>query len=133
MVATIVFRPMEINIPPEIFLAAVISFFVLLLIKKIFWDSGPRGGSAPERSKNVLIRKADPETMQEIRRIANIDQLMAFVSEYEWLDGEENDLLLAKAIYFEAGLEEEDWAAIYEVAAAGSELERVAKEKLATR
>lgn len=128
--ATTVFRPMEINIPPEIFISAVMAFFIVLLIIKLFRENRKQDSPAPwEPGNDHPSDQADPETVEEIRKISSIDELMAFVSDYEWLDGDENKLLLSKALAFEAGLDQDDWASIYEIAAEGSELERVAEEK----
>lgn len=75
----------------------------------------------------------DPDLINEIKEAVSTRQLMGIVDDEMYneteLCGEENNVLMAKALSFESELCRHDWAHIYYIAEEGSMLEKVAEEK----
>lgn len=86
-------------------------------------DELPR--SVEEEEEEV----ADPEVVEEIKNASSAEELMEIVRGYDFV-GEENDVLLEKALAFADELNTDDWELIQESAAPESGLEKEASRRL---
>lgn len=107
----------------------IVGFFAAVCAVKLFSSKKDEAGD----TANKAAQEPDPGFINDIKAASNAEELMQVIWHYygwHYTNENESDAILTKIRSFKTEFNQDEWEAILNLSAPGSELERIAEENV---